>query len=118
MSGIEELIDTYCQVWSHPDPNERQRLLGLVWAGGATYTDPRADTCGAQELLAHIANIQAQRPGAVVERTSRIDEHHGLGRFHWHVRLPDGSTLPQGIDFFELTDERRIARIVGFFGPL
>lgn len=118
MTGIEELIDTYCRAWSDPDPGERQRLLGLVWAEGATYTDPRADRLDAPALLAHIARIQAQRPGAVVERTSRIDEHHGAGRFHWHVRLHDGSTLPQGIDFFELSADGRIARVVGFFGPL
>lgn len=118
MCLTEELIDTYCRVWSDPNPESRERLLRSVWADGATYTDPRVNALGASHLLIHIATVQAQRPGAKVERTSRIDEHHHMGRFHWHVKLPDGSTLPQGIDFFELAGDGRIARIVGFFGPL
>ncbi len=115
----DELIDTYCLAWSHPDPNERATLLASVWAAGATYTDPRVHVTSANELLVHIGKIQSQRPGAQVLRTSRVDIHHQVGRFTWAVKLQDGATLPEGIDFVEFAaDGRSIKRIIGFFAPL
>jgi hypothetical protein len=70
-------------------------------------------------LLAHIAAVRARRPGAQVQRTSAVDVHHGVARFAWHVALPDGSTLPEGLDIALLSaDGTRIERIFGFFGPL
>ena len=32
--------------------------------------------------------------------------------------LADGKSLPEGIDFGELSSEGKLRRIVGFFGPL
>jgi hypothetical protein len=115
---VDELIDTYCAAWSDPDPLRRREILSTVWADGATYTDPTVHAAGVDELLAHIAGVVAQRPGANVVRTSRVDLHHGLARFAWHVELPDGSALPEGLDLAELTADGRIGRIIGFFGPL
>jgi hypothetical protein len=115
----EQLIDRYCLAWSADDPAEREQHLRAVWADGATYTDPRVHATTIDELLAHISRIHAGRPGARVLRTSRVDLHHNLARFHWHVALPDGTSLPDGIDFAELdATGSRITRIVGFFGPL
>lgn len=117
--SLEELIDRYCRAWSDPDPRERKAVLAGVWAEGAVYVDPRVHASGVIELLDHIERVQAQRPGAQVLRTSRVDVHHHVGRFTWHVQLPDGSTLPEGIDFVELSaDGQQIKRVVGFFGSL
>lgn len=114
----DELIDRYCAAWSMPDAAQRRERLAGVWSPGATYTDPTVHVEGAEALLAHIAQVQARRPGAVVYRTSAIDLHHGIARFAWHVRLADGGTLPEGIDIAFLSpDGRAIERIVGFFGP-
>jgi hypothetical protein len=115
---LEALIDRYCEAWSIPDAALRKRMLDEVWAEGAVYTDPRAHTTGAQELCDHIGRILQSRPGARIQRTSAVDAHHNLARFHWHVVLPDGTTLPEGIDVAELSDDGKIRRIVGFFGPL
>lgn len=113
------LIDRYCAVWGEPDRERRAALLAEVWAPGATYTDPRVHATNAMELLAHIDKVLGHRPGATVVRTSALDIHHGIARFAWHVVLADGSTLPEGIDIAEFSaDGQRIARIVGFFGPL
>ncbi|WP_406872683.1 nuclear transport factor 2 family protein [Aminobacter sp. P9b] len=118
-SDATSLIDRYCAVWNEPDPVRRKASLEAVWAEGATYTDPRADAVGADELLAHIANIRAGRPGAVIVRTSAVDLHHGIARFGWRVVEADGTPLPEGIDVAFLTpDGERIERIVGFFGPM
>lgn len=117
--SLEQLIDRYCEVWSTAHAGDRARLLGTVWAPGATYTDPTVHAAGAEALLSHIATVQARRPGAKVLRTSNLDVHHGMGRFAWHVLLPDGTALPEGIDFVTFSaDDTRVEKIVGFFGPL
>ena len=116
---VSDLIDRYCQVWTEPNADRRAKLLASVWAPDATYTDPSVHAANADALLAHIAKVQRRRPGAAVLRTSRVDEHHGLARFAWHVVEADGSTLPEGLDLaFVSPDGTKIERIIGFFGPL
>ena len=116
---LDELIDRYCAVWNEPNVTRRAELLAQVWGDGATYTDPSVHAGSADELLTHIETVRARRPGVQVLRTSVIDAHHGVARFTWHVVQADGAVLIDGIDFAVLSaDGRRIARIVGFFGPL
>jgi hypothetical protein len=116
---VTELIDRYCQVWSEPDADRRADRLSEVWTPQSTYTDPTVHATGPGELLAHIAALKARRPGGRVLRTSRVDAHHGVARFAWHVVLPDGSSLPEGIDIaFIAPDGRALERIIGFFGPV
>ena len=116
--SLLQLIDTYCAAWNEPDESRRRDVLRSVWSEGATYTDPTVHASGAEELLAHIGAVRARRPGAKVVRTSGLDEHHGLVRFAWRVVQADGSLLPEGIDFAEISPEGKLRRIVGFFGPL
>lgn len=117
--SLTHLVDTYCASWSDQNAARRRSLLLSVWGDGATYTDPTAHTNGADELLAHIAGIQARYPGARISRTSSVDVHHGIARFTWRFVLADGSFFPEGLDIAFLdADQARITRIVGFFGPL
>lgn len=116
---VTELVDRYCAVWDEADAERRAALLATVWAEGAAYTDPRADTRGAAELLSHIASVRASRPGAKIVRTSAVDLHHGIARFGWRVVEADGTPLPEGIDIVLFNqDGSLIERIVGFFGLL
>jgi len=117
-TALVQIIDTYCAAWNELDPARRRNRLDSVWAIGATYTDPTVHASGVEELLAHIAKVIARRPGAKVVRTSAVDAHHGLARFAWRIVQADGSMLPEGIDFAEISAEGRIQRIMGFFGPL
>ena len=119
MTDLEDLVDRYCQGWSAPSPEARERLLRLTLSEDATYCDPQTAPIGIDGLMRHIAQVHQTWPGAQVLRTSRVDGHHHVARFHWHVALPDGSALPEGIDFIELSpDGTRIRRITGFFDPL
>lgn len=113
------LIDSYCAAWSTESAEQRRALLLPVWGDGATYTDPSVHAAGAEALLAHIAGIQAKHPGARILRTSDVDVHHGVARFAWKFVMPDGSSLPEGLDIaFIDPDQLRITRIIGFFGSL
>ena len=117
--ALVEVIDRYCEVWNEPSAGQRAELLAQVWAPDATYTDPSVHTTTPDELLTHIENVRARRPGSRVLRTSAIDFHHGVARFSWHVVQRDGAALPEGLDIAEFSsDGKRIQRIVGFFGPL
>lgn len=115
---IEAIIDRYCEAWSAPEPAARTAALTEVWAQDDRYTDPRADTCGADALLQHIAGVLAQRPGARVVRTSAVQQHHGFARFAWRVIEADGTMLPEGLDIAVIGEDGRITQIIGFFGPL
>ena len=114
--ALDDLIDAYCAAWSEPDADRRREILSAVWADNAMYTDPTVELAGVDPLVLHITKVLARRPGAKVIRTSAVDEHHGLARFAWRVVQADGSLLPEGIDFAELSADGRIQRIVGFFG--
>jgi ketosteroid isomerase-like protein len=114
----EATIDRYCEAWSDPDPVRRAAALADVWAADATYTDPIVHAEGAKALLEHIAGVHAQMPGARIVRTSEVQVHHDVARFAWQVVLPDGKTLPEGLDLAIFDGSHRIKRIVGFFGPL
>jgi len=117
-AAIEESIAAYCDAWGEPDPARRREILERIWADDATYTDPTVHTSGIDELLAHMAKLQTTYPGGRIERTSAVDTHHGMARFNWCMTLADGSTLPEGVDFAELSADGKLRRIVGFFGAL
>ncbi|MFC9440559.1 nuclear transport factor 2 family protein [Nocardia sp. NPDC057030] len=117
MADLDGLIDTYCAGWSDPDPLRRREFLGAALAVGATYTDPTVHAVGVEELAGHIDGVFAQQPGMRVLRVSQVDAHHGMARFGWRLVRADGTALPDGVDFVEISDGR-IRRIVGFFGGL
>ena len=113
------LIDRYCEAWSEHDGRRRAELLASVLTSRATYTDPTVHAVGAEELLNHIATVQARRPGSQVVRTSEVDEHHRAARFAWRAIEANGNALPEGLDVVVFSaDGSRIERILGFFGPL
>lgn len=119
MSGLEELIDRYCQGWTDPSPLERRMLIQSTLDQHAVYCDARTGPVGMDALIQHINRLQQQRPGARVLRTSAVDLHHSVGRFSFHVLMADETVLLEGVDFFELSgDGTRLQRVVGFFGPL
>ncbi|MES0200111.1 hypothetical protein [Mesorhizobium sp. M0011] len=100
---------------------KRREAAGVAAIGLERWRDVyrTVHAVGAEELLAHIAGIQSKHPGACILRTSNVDVHHGVARFAWKFVMPDGSSLPEGLDIAFLDEEqKRITRIIGFFGLL
>ncbi len=115
---LEELVDTYAGAWSDPDPGVRRQYLETCVTEDVSYTDPSAHVRGRVALAVHLDELLARMPGARIERTSGVDAYGGVARFGWHLVGADGAEVLLGLDFIELADDGRIARITGFFGPL
>jgi SnoaL-like domain len=114
---LADVVAIYGEAWA-ADDGERRRLLEAAWREDGVYSDPVATAEGREALVAHIAGFQQQFPGHRIVVTSGVDEHDGCFRFAWALNDADGDVVMEGVDFGEVADDGRIARIVGFFGPL
>jgi hypothetical protein len=115
-SKINDVVGAYGAAWLEPDEAVRMQLLETAWSDTGSYQDPTADVTGRGGLSAHIAGFHAQAPGAKILLTSGVDSHHGKLRFTWKMVGADDSVVMEGIDFGELAEDGRLAKIVGFFG--
>lgn len=115
MMQLDQIIATYCEAWDEADEQSRHGKLAKIWAEDATYTDPTVHTLGLEQLVEHIGHVIRKYPGSRIELTSAIDAHHRVFRFSWRKVLADGTALPEGVDFGELSDDGKLQRIVGFF---
>ena len=114
---VTELVTAYGNAWNEAEEGDRRRLLEQAWSDGGSYCDPTVLVNGRDELLAHIAGFREALPGARIEMTSGVEEHHGWFRFAWSLVDAGGATTAEGFDVGSLGGDGRIERIVGFFGP-
>ncbi len=118
MAGdVADIVNAYGAAWLEADADARRALLDIAWSANGTYQDPTADVAGRGALVAHIAGFHQSMPGAQILITSAVDHHHSKIRFTWKMLGADGAVAMEGVDFGELADDGRIAKIVGFFGP-
>ncbi|MDE0725948.1 MAG: nuclear transport factor 2 family protein [Alphaproteobacteria bacterium] len=107
MAGdVADIVNAYGAAWLEADADARRALLDIAWSDNGTYQDPTADVAGRGALVAHIGRFHQSMPGAQI-----------LIRFTWKMLGADGAVAMEGVDFGELADDGRIAKIVGFFGP-
>ncbi|HZB66360.1 MAG TPA: nuclear transport factor 2 family protein [Ornithinibacter sp.] len=114
---LAELVATYGEAWA-ADEAERRRLLEVAWHEEGRYSDPVGRAEGREAFVSHIAGFQEQFPSHRIVITSGVDEHDRCFRFGWALMDADGNIVVEGVDFGEVADDGRIARITGFFDPL
>jgi hypothetical protein len=56
--------------------------------------------------------------GHTFRRTTKVDAHHVYARYAWELVAPDGTVAVAGLDVATFAPDGRLARTVGFFGPL
>ena len=111
-----DVIRDYVAAWGETDAAKRRALLERCWGDDALYCDPMSDGRGRDALDSFIAGMHAQQPGARIEMTSGVDQHHNQIRFAWAFIAPDGSRAIEGIDAGEIGPDGRLSRIVGYWG--
>ena len=118
MTDITATIDTYLAAWSETDPTRRAEVIARVWAPDGRLIGPPLAAQGHAGIGEMAAALQGQFPGHRFRRASGVDAHHNQLRFAWELVSPDGAVVLSGLDVGELTEDGRLLRIAGFFGPL
>ena len=120
-AAVERLartIDIHLAAYCEPDAGRRAALVASAWQPDGSLLDPPFDGAGHADIAAMTDVVLAHYPGHRFERTTAVDAHHGIARYGWQLVGPDGSIAVAGLDVAEFAADGRLARVVGFFGPL
>ena len=118
MSSTTQVIDTYLEAYGEPDATRRRTLIEQAWAADGVLADPPMDAAGHDGIDEMFAAVQSTFAGHTFRRTSAVDEHHGVARYGWELRAPDGTTALSGMDVASFDRTGRLARVTGWFGEL
>jgi len=118
VNDLTTTIDTLLAAWTETDATRRAGLIERIWATDGRLIDPPLAAEGHAGISDMAAALQAQFPDHRFRRSSGIDAHHGYLRYGWELVGPEGTVALAGIDVGELTEDGRLQRITGFFGPL
>lgn len=118
VTTIGVAIDTHLRAYCEPDPARRADLLAAAWAVDGSLIDPPFDAQGLDAIAGMADVLLTHYASHSFRRTTAVDLHHSFARYEWELVGPDGTVAVAGTDFVEIDADGRIARIVGFFGPL
>ncbi len=92
-------------------------MLERGFTSDGTYTDPLSHVESRDDLSRLIGGFLQKFSGAKIIPISHSDLHHGMIRFAWRFVNGEGKTVNEGTDFWMLSEEGKLRKIVGFFGP-
>ncbi len=115
---LADTIDAHLLAYGEPDAARRTDLVAQVWADDGRLIDPPLDARGHDGIVEMADTVQQLYPGHTFARTTAVDEHHGVARYGWALRDPEGHVVLTGLDVAEVGDDGRLVRVVGFFGDL
>lgn len=117
MSDYPESFDHMLAAWNESEPSAVRSHLEKSLAPKVRFVDPTIDVTGIEGFEANVHDVQGRLPGAVYSRTSRVDSHHRVHRYHWAIHQGDRKVL-DGFDVVETDRSGRVICVMGFFGEL
>ena len=117
MAEHPESLDHMLAGWNERDPERVRPLLEKALSPEVVFIDPSIVARGIDEFEANVHEVHGRLPGADYGRSSGVDRHHDVVRYAWEIRR-DGELVLPGFDATELDEQGRVARVLGFFGPL
>jgi hypothetical protein len=117
MQTIPSVLDDMLAVWNSRDHSNLRTRLEAIFADDIVFVDPTIITRGIDEFEANVRGFRAKYPQADIRKTTGIDSHHNLHRYHWAISM-GGKTLLEGFDVSETNADGKVTRVLGFFGPL
>lgn len=117
-STVEESISRYVQAWNQTSADAIKEVLKDSWTPQTRFIDPKHDpVVGIDGLAAAIEASQQAMPGRSIAQTSKVDFHHGSGRYEWLLTQVSGTTT-EGMTCFDYNEAGQLTRVVAFFGVL
>jgi hypothetical protein len=116
--SVAALVDAHLAAFSAADAASRRALVEQAWAPTGHFADPLFAATGHDEIDALAASVPGLYPDHVFTRTSGIDLHHDHARYAFAFTAPDGTVVVDGVEVAQVGADRRLVRVIGFFGPV
>ena len=117
MAAYLENLDRMLAVWNTKDAAEKRALTDAALEHNIHFVDPNHNIIGRDAFLKMVEAVQAQIPGAVYSRASKVDVQNNHCRYYWAIHVND-ERLMDGFDVTEVNDAGKIVKVMGFFGLL
>jgi hypothetical protein len=112
------VVDAWLSAYADPDADRRQQVIAQIWSVDGELVDPPFDGAGHEALSGMVDLVLTHYAGHTFRRTTKVDAHHEYARYGWELVGPDGTVAVAGLDVATFAPDGRLARTVGFFGPL
>jgi hypothetical protein len=117
-TDLTATVDTWLEAYAEPDADRRAALVAEVWTADGHLADPPFEGRGHEAIAALGGVVLEHYAGHTFRRTTAVDAHHGTARYEWELVAPDGTVAVAGTDVATFTDDGRLQKVIGFFGPL
>jgi len=116
MSNYPDAFDRMLDAWNEKESSKVRSHLEASLTEDVYFCDPTIELTGIDAFETMVYEVQAKIPGAIYSRTSKVDSHHNLYRYHWAIH----SGSEQIIQGFDVVEERdgKVSKVLGFFGDL
>lgn len=117
MNEYPSSFDSMLAAWNELDLEKVRHHLDQALSPDVSFIDPSIVTQGIAEFEQNVRHFRTKYPDVRCIRTSGVDSHHNLYRYNWEIRRGD-ALLITGFDVVEVDAQGRVAKVMGFFGPL
>lgn len=115
--NVPEVLNHMLEVWNERDPSKICERVDAVFSADVVFIDPANSIVGCDAFEKRVQSFRARLPEVICGRSSGVDRHHGLHRYHWEIHQGD-QRLIEGFDVTEVDADGRVSRVEGFFGPI
>jgi uncharacterized protein YndB with AHSA1/START domain len=116
-SGLDAVVDRYCDAWAQTDPEACERIFATSVADDVSFRDPVACVEGRSELVQHVMATKRHMPGLTLKRDGKARSVQGTALMDWIATGEDGTTKLRGTNVLTLSPGGLIAGIVGIWAP-
>jgi len=104
-------------LWNEQDLSRIRGEIDEIFSPDVIFIDPDNHVVGRDAFEAMVKTFRTRLPRAVCSRSSGVDGHHDLHRYHWEIHQ-DGQRIIEGFDVVKVDASGLVSRVEGFFGAV
>lgn len=115
--AVPEALNRMLMLWNERDVTKLRAHIKAALSSDVLFIDPANHVEGHDAFEEMVKVFRTRLPEAVCSRSSGVDSHHGLHRYHWEIHRA-GERLVEGFDVACVDAQGKVSRVEGFFGPI